>query len=546
MNRLLFKVLILILILPLHVSGQWSVLEEEAGSNKAAWYLVQKFTPADWNASNFAAPKDLEWFRDARYGMFIHFGLSTYVGKDLSWGVCHTRKAPDQGHGPYPDSVWTRWPEYFGLPDFNAAEWVKTARQAGMKYIVTIAKHHDGFHLWDTKYSDFKVTNTPFGRDYLKEIADACHAAGMKFGIYYSQRDWYHPDYAPVDTSLIEVINDPPYFKAKSVRIVKPGPQHKKYIDYQFNVVRELCTNYGKIDVFWFDACWWGGMFTADMWESERLTRMVRELQPGIIINNRASIPGDFDTPEQKIGMYQAPRPWESCISLCESWSYSPTPVKSVREIIGLLTSTVCGNGNLLLSWGPKWNGAFDSLQTERLLEVGKWLGQYGYTVFGTQGGPWYPEKWGGSTRKGNTAYIHVTSGKTDTINLPSLQNKLTGFRSLTGEKIRVSEDHHGITLVIGSGGYSPDRIIELTFEQDIGGMVSGNEFPTAQWRGPNRDGVYPDTGLLKQWPDNGPPIRFSVNALGKGFSSAVATKNWICTTGTIDTLEYLTALDHL
>jgi alpha-L-fucosidase len=196
---------------------------------------------------------------------------------------------------------------------------------------------------------------------------------------------------------------------------------------------------------------------------------MVRELQPGIIINNRASIPGDFDTPEQKIGMYQAPRPWESCITLCESWSFSPTPVKSVREIIDLLTSTACGNGNLLLSWGPKWSGAFDALQTERLVEVGKWLGQYGYTIYGTKGGPWYPEKWGGSTMKGNKAYIHVTSGKTGKIILPKIPNKLTGFKSLTGQKIRVIEDGEGITIEIGSGTDLPDSIIELTFENNIG-----------------------------------------------------------------------------
>ncbi|WP_299584570.1 alpha-L-fucosidase [uncultured Sunxiuqinia sp.] len=390
-----FTIILLLLFVATLSQAQWSV-KGDATDKNVRWNLLQKFTPQEWDASNFATEEEMRWFNDARYGMFIHFGLSTYIGKDLSWGMCYTRKAPDKGHGPIADSVWTKYPEYFIFNDFDAKQWVDIAKRAGMKYIVTIAKHHDGFHMWDTKYSDFKVTNTPFGRDYLKEIADACHEAGMKFGIYYSQRDWYHPDYAPIDTSLIEVQAEAPYYKPKpGVKELKAAPRHQKYIDYQFNVVRELCTNYGKVDVFWFDASWWGGMFTAEMWESEKLTRMIRQLQPGIIINNRASIPGDFDTPEQKIGMHQL-RSWESCITLCGSWSWSDTPNKSKKIIIDMLTATACGNGNMLLSWGPKWEGAFDPAQVERLEEVADWLKQYGHTIYNTKGGPWYPEKWGG------------------------------------------------------------------------------------------------------------------------------------------------------
>ncbi|MBS1669299.1 MAG: alpha-L-fucosidase [Bacteroidetes bacterium] len=237
---------------------QWSILQNDS-SKQEPWYLLQRFTPEEWNSSNFASQKDLQWFRDSKYGMFIHFALSTYTGKDLGWELCYTRKAPDFGHGPIPDSVWTKYPEKFSLEKFNAKAWVGFAKKAGFKYIVAIAKHLDGFHLWNTKYSDFNIMHTPFGRDYLKELADACHAAGMKFGIYYCQRDFYQPDYAPVDTSMIEQISDPPYYRAKpGIEKILPGPTHQKYIDYQFNVVRELCSNYGKIDIFWFDACWWG------------------------------------------------------------------------------------------------------------------------------------------------------------------------------------------------------------------------------------------------------------------------------------------------
>jgi alpha-L-fucosidase len=387
--------------------------------------------------------------------------------------LCYTWKAPDFGHGFVPDTIWRKYPQYLEFRDFNAKKWVKTAQKAGMKYIVVIAKHHDGFHLWDTRYSDLKITNTPFGRDYLKEIADACHEDGMKFGIYYSQRDWSQPYYAPVDTSLIMEIKDPPYFIAKpGVKKVVPGPDHHKYIDYQFNAVRELCTKYGKVDIFWFDAAWWGGMFTSDMWQSEKLTRMVRELQPGIIINNRASIPGDFDTPEQTIGMYQN-RPWETCMSLCNSWSWSDTPVKSTDTLVRILSNTACANGNLLLSWGPKWDGAFDPAQEKRIEEVGEWLKNYGNSIYNTRGGPWYPEKWGGSTYRGKKAFIHITGETGKQLSLPSISNNILNIKCLTGGEVNFTQNNSRLIINLektNNNQYS--KIIELSFEKEISGMV--------------------------------------------------------------------------
>jgi len=446
-------------------NAQWSIRGKSTDKD-ASWNLLQMFTPEEWDASNFATDEEMEWFNDARYGMFIHFGLSTYKGKDLSWGICETRKAPDRGSGQYPDSVWTTWPEAFLFESYDPVEWVEIAKRSGMQYIVAIAKHHDGFHLWDTDYSDFKVTNTPYGKDYLKELADACHAEGMKFGIYYSQRDWYHPDYAPVDTSLIDVITEPPYFKAKpGVKEIRPGASHQKYMEYQFDVVRELCTKYGKVDIFWFDACWWGGMFTADMWDSEKLTRMVRQLQPGIIINNRASIPGDFDTPEQKIGMYQL-RPWESCVTLCRSWSWSPTPVKSKKAIIHMLTATSGGNGNMLLSWGPKWDGAFDPVQVQRLEEVGEWLKKYGHTIYNTRGGPWHPASWGGSTYRDNKVYVHITGEVKNTLSLPCVVYKIIDVKVLTGGEVNVTQTEEGVTFDIQKADRDSESVIlELTVE---------------------------------------------------------------------------------
>lgn len=263
------RLLVLVFIAMYHSSwAQWSVLMDDKKYNETEFFLYQRFTQKEWDASNFAKPEDMKWFLDARYGMFVHFGLNSYVNKDMSWPIVRNRKMPDRGQGAYPDQAWqVEWPSKFKLEKFNATEWVNIAQRSGMKYMTIVVKHHDGFHLWDTQFSDFKITNTPFGRDYLKELIDACHAAGLPVGLYYSQRDWYHPDYEPIDTSTVHSISDPPYYEALPGKRVTAGKKHKKYIDYQFKAIRELLTKYGKIDIFWFDAVSWGGMFTAEMWD---------------------------------------------------------------------------------------------------------------------------------------------------------------------------------------------------------------------------------------------------------------------------------------
>lgn len=455
-----------------NATAQWSHKEGNPVPHPPS-VLLQPFTKAEWDASNFAPAKDLQWFHDAKYGMFIHFGLSTHNKADLSWGVCQTRKAPDAGSGPVPDAVWQSWPKEFQFEKYDAMEWVAIAKQSGFKYIVAIAKHHDGFHLWDTAFSDFKVTNTPFKRDYLKELADACHAAGMPFGIYYSQRDWYHPDYMPVDPAKVNLRGN--QWTLKPGETSPMGDRHKKYNEYQFNVVRELCTKYGKVDIFWWDAAWWGGMFTAEMWDGEKLTRMVRELQPGILMNNRCSVPGDFDTPEQRLGFYQDWRPWESCMCLTHSWSYSGSRPKARDEIIRMLVANACCDGNLLLSWGPQWNGEFAPDEKNRLLEVGAWLKENGRAIFGTRGGPWKWAEWGGSTRLGKTVWLHIVKGAT--LRLPALlERTVVSARSPAGEKVEFEQA--GNILTISAPKAAPVAIVELSFDKTVDDLpaISGGE----------------------------------------------------------------------
>lgn len=432
----------------------------------------QPFTREEWEASNFAPASSIAWFRDARYGMFVHFGLSTFKNQDLSWGICHTRKAPDTGHGPYPDAEWQSWVSQFNLEKFDAREWVRIAQDAGFRYLVLITKHHDGFHMWDTDESDFKITNTPFGRDVVREVVDACHETGMPVGLYYSQRDWYHPDYMPVDPGKVKLNGN--NWTLNPGETSPMGACHDKYLAYQERAVRELCTRYGRIDIFWWDAAWWGGMFTAEMWDGENITRMIRGLQPEIVINNRCSVPGDFDTPEGRLGSFQNWRPWESCICLTGSWSYSATPAKPLCRLVRMLVSNACGDGNLLLSWGPHWDGEFDPGENARLMEVGAWLKQNGSTVFGTRGGPWMPGLWGGSVYRDNIIYLHVTELPGDVLVLPRLPGRtLLSVRLSNGRDVAFEVDESHLRLKLPSELRDPiDSIVALTMDQALADLT--------------------------------------------------------------------------
>ena len=407
------------------VFAQWAV-HDDFPNGKLRGEPYEYFSKEEWEASNFASPEAMKSWQDRRYGMFIHFGVTSKAERDLSWGSISQHYAPDtppiMANGQKRTEEWTTWPADMKLEEFSAREWVAIAKRAGFKYIVVTTKHHEGFHMWDTAYSDFKITRTPFGRDYLKELTEACHEAKMPVGFYFAQREWYHPDYQPVDLNKVKM--DGIHWTLNPGETNPMGPRHAKYLEYLRHVIRELCTKYGKIDIWWWDAAAWDGMFTKEMWDSENMARMIRELQPGIVLNNRASLPGDFDTPEGKLGDFQDWRPWESCIPLSDAWCYTGQPAHSFDHVMHLLVGAACGNGNLLLSWGPHWNGAFDEGQKQRLFEIGDWLNENGESIYGTRGSPWKPAAWGGSTRKGKTAYIHLFTRPAAPLVLPSIPGR--------------------------------------------------------------------------------------------------------------------------
>ena len=460
-----------------HSALAQAAVRDEYPTGKERGTHFEYFTREQWESSNYATAETMKRWQDLRFGMFIHFGITCKAQRDISWGSIPERYAPDtpsiMATGEKRTGEWTKWPAEMRLEKFNATQWVEIARRAGFKYIVVTTKHHEGFHMWDTAYSDFKITNTPFARDYIKELVDACHAGKMPIGFYFAQREWYHPDYQPVDLS--KVTQNGNQWTLKPGETSPLGPRHGKYLEYMKNAVRELCTKYGKIDIWWWDALTWDGMFTREMWDSENTTRMIRELQPGIVINNRASLPGDHDTLEGRLGAFQDWRPWESCMPLCDDWVYTGKPAHSFDQVLQLLAGAACGGGNLLLSWGPQWDGSFDAGQIQRLSEIGDWLKINGSSVYGTRGGPWKPAAWGGATHQGKTAYIHLFKRPGDALTLPSIPHrKVVSAKLLLGDTdVLFKQTTQQLVLTLPpQDQFKGDLVIALTMNESLDGVA--------------------------------------------------------------------------
>jgi len=319
-----------------------------------------------------------------------------------------------------------------------------------MKYLVFTAKHHDGFSMFDSKLTDYTITNSPFRRDVSKELADACHNAGVRIGFYYSPVDWRHSDYRTEN--------------------------HARYIGYMHGQVSELCSNYGDIDILWFDSLQihpmegGGGEPAyppewANDWDSIELFRTIRSLQPHIIINNRCGLEGDFDTPEQHVGFFQTGRPWESCITICRQWAWKPDDeMKSLRECIRILVMCAGGDGNLLLNVGPMPDGRIEPRQAERLKEIGDWLRKYGESIYATRGGPFPPGDWGAATFRDNTVYVHILDTTREKIMLPYLDRKIVSHSCLTGGRIEVRQTGEGTEIGIPAGSRNTiDTVVKLS-----------------------------------------------------------------------------------
>jgi alpha-L-fucosidase len=315
-----------------------------------------------------------------------------------------------------------------------------------MRYMVMTTKHHEGFCLFDSKLNNYNAAKRGPGRDLVAEYVEAARAEGLKVGFYYSLMDWHHPDGA----------------KCK----LDEGAR-KRFVEYTHGLVRELCTNYGKLDIMWYDVSW---PLSPEGWESERLNRMVRELQPGIIINNRSGLPEDFGTPEQHITPEAAGRPWESCMTFNDSWGYTPidTDYKSAWNVVSMLRQVAAGGGNLLLNIGPTPEGNVPEPCEKALLEVGQWLREYGPSIYDAP--DVCPQEWlvtGAFTFKGSTAYFHCNRWPGKELAIGGLVNKVLSAKLMNGPEVKFTQVRDRLVLT-GLPEKAPNAlstVIELQVE---------------------------------------------------------------------------------
>ena len=425
--------------------------------------------------------KRMEWWRNARFGMFIHWGLYSIPAGE--WNGVTTYAEWIRNQAEIPVDQYDKFVKQFNPVKFDADEWVRIAKDAGMKYIVITAKHHDGFCLFDSKYTDFDIMSTPFKRDILKELSEACKKEGMKLGFYYSIMDWHHPDYLP---------------RRGWEQRSSEGADFGRYIQYMKNQLKELLTNYGDISILWFDGEWektWSEELGIDLY------KYVRSLKPDIIINNRVDpnrgglagfssegvMIGDFGTPEQQIPSTGLPgMDWESCMTMNDHWGYNKNDknFKSSKKLIRLLSDIASKGGNYLLNVGPTSEGVFPSESIKILGEVGKWMKINGESIYGTSASPFTKLEWGRCTQRkieGNTRlYLHVFNWSNDGklivpgIYSEPIQSYLLADEKKTALKVERNED----TLIISIPAEQPD-VNNSVVVLDVKGKADVNNPPT-------------------------------------------------------------------
>lgn len=389
--------------------------------------------------------------------MFIHWGPVSIAGTEIGWSRGGERRGrSDPTTGSVPVEVYDNLYRKFNPIKFNPDEWVQLAKDSGMKYLVFTTKHHDGFCNFDSKLTNYKITSKqcPYGKDIVRQLSDACRRRGVDWGVYYSQPDWHHPDY-------------------------RNGAAHARYIEYLHGQVKELLTGYGPTRMWFFDGL--GGK--PEDWDAPRLLRMMRQIEPDLVINNRAGLPADYDTPEQRIGAFQNTRPWETCATVGRQWAYKPDDaLRPIEECIHGLVCCATGGGNLLFNIGPRPDGLMEPSHAARLREMGAFLQKYGESIYGTRGGPFVapdeklrpagargfalPEGrwWGGSTHKGNAIYLHILRWPADTIELPAIGQKIVRHSLLTGRgKAGVKQSGTGIQVSVAKADRAAvDTIVKL------------------------------------------------------------------------------------
>ena len=402
----------------------------------------------------------MAWWREARFGMFIHWGLYAIPGRG-EWV---------QWNEQIPVEEYAKFADQFNPTHFNPKAWAETAKAAGMKYMVLTTRHHDGFCLFDDKGNGFTSVKTAARRDLVAEYAAAVRQAGLRVGFYYSPLDWRFPGFFFPDLQRQN---------AEAMR------------DQYHRQMEELLSNYGKLDVVWFDGGeqdwlgfggdWAGGAKWQKRpkeqhyqggfsWQHEQVYAMLRHLQPQAIINGRADMPEDFHSREGDgaLGNFDDKHPWELCTTLAGAWGYEPNKSpKRLKDCIQLLAKVAGRDGNLLLNIGMRPDGEIDPPQEKRLREIGEWLGKYGESIYSTRGGPFLPGDYGASTHRDKTIYVHVLKWPGDKLTLPAVAGKIVGASALTGGEAGFTQTEEGIEISVPPEHRSDtDTVIALELDQ--------------------------------------------------------------------------------
>jgi alpha-L-fucosidase len=366
----------------------------------------------------------MKWWHEARFGMFIHWGLYSVVGR-------HEWVMEDEA---IPVADYEKLALQFRPKPNCAADWARLAKRAGMKYMVMTTKHHEGFCNFATKTTNYSAAQQAAGRDLVKEFVAAARGEGLRVGFYFSLMDWHHPDGA-------KCAND----EAARVR----------FVEYVHAQVRELMTQYGKIDVLWYDVAW---PLSPEGWESLKMNRMVRELQPDIIMNNRSKIPEDFDTPEQRIQASKG-RAWEACMTMNDSWGYQTTDDdwKSPKTCLRNLITCSRDGGNYLLNIGPKPDGSIPEESVRILTTVGQWMEKNGSSIYAADPCQVRRSNYLNFTRKGNTLYAHAYFWPGEVLTVGGLQTKVLSAKFLaTGKPVQFTQDEFRVRFT-GLPAVPPD-----------------------------------------------------------------------------------------
>lgn len=387
-----------------------------------------------------------KWFVNDRFGMFIHWGLYAIPARG-EWVRSNER---------IPKEPYMRYFEEFTAEQYDPREWARLAKEAGMRYAVLTAKHHDGFCLFDSKLTDFKSTNTPCGRDLVREFLDAFRAEGIKVGLYYSIIDWYHPDFPHLGDMHHPMRDNADY--------PNEGRDFDRYLEYMHGQVRELLTDYGKLDIMWYDFSY--GEMRGEKWRAQELIEMVRALQPHLIVDNRlegsgehsgtiltanpSDYAGDFACPEQMIPPEGVRNelgdlvPWEACITLNHTWGYHAYDNfwKSPEMVVRMLVECVSKGGNLLLNVGPDAKGRIPKASVDILRSVGEWMHDNGESIYGCGASGYEKPEWGRFTQKGNKLYAHIYEPQVGGICLQNMAGKIDKLRLLADGSEVAQMDH--------------------------------------------------------------------------------------------------------